>query len=73
MSSQEPTEFQLFFWEGGEEGSAFYSRNLGVLCWPLMDPAKHQLGSAIGKLEMASNWISKWQLCLSLLSFYRFA
>ena len=63
----------FFFWEGGEEGSAYYSRNMAAHIWPLLDAPKYQLGSAIGMTDLALYQISQWQFCFSVLPFYRFA
>ena len=49
MSSRDAGKFQLFFWGGGEDGSAYYSRNAAVSFWPVLDPVKDMLASKIGK------------------------
>ena len=48
MSSQEPGKFQLFFWGGAEDGSAYYSQHLAVEYWYALEPAKCKLATAIG-------------------------
>ena len=54
MSSREP-KFQRFFGNAGEDGLAYYTRNLAIDYWPSIDPVKYQLASAISMLEIGSN------------------
>ena len=55
MSSKEPSKFELFFWEGEGDGSAYYSRTHACAMWPVLDPVKQALASEIGKLDLESN------------------
>ena len=56
MSSQEPGKFQLFFWGGGEDGSAYYSQHLAVEFWFTLEPAKCKLATAIGMFNQDQIW-----------------
>ena len=51
MTFQEPVKFQLFYWECGEEGSGYFSRNLVGALQPVLDPVKYVLAPAIGTLD----------------------
>ena len=50
MSSEQPAKFERFFWEGGEDGEAYYSRLVAEKFWPGLDPVKYKLAAAIGEL-----------------------
>ena len=50
MSSREPNKFERFYWEGGKDGDASYSKTLAVrLLWPALDLVKDKLATAVGK------------------------
>ena len=52
MSARKPAQFDRFFWEGGEDGNAYYSKEFGAkFFWPALDPVKYKLAAAIGKIN----------------------
>ena len=63
MSSRKPAKFQRFFWGGGDEGSAYYSRNLAVGTWSLFDPLKYVLTSAVGKFCISIAFVLGMTTC----------
>ena len=50
MCSSKTTKYQRFFWSGGEDGSAFYTKNLAIHLRNSQDTVKYMLASAIGDL-----------------------
>ena len=50
MFSRQPDKFEQFFLGGGEDGSSFYTKNHAARVLHFLDPIKHILVSAIGKL-----------------------
>ena len=71
MSSPEPVEFQRLFCvlSGEEDGSAFYHKNYAAHFKPILDPVKHILASAAGKLEVGARFTNDFPTIQILCKF----
>ena len=49
MSFSKPAKYERFYWGGGGDGDAYYSKHLAALLCPLLEEVKPRLTSAIGK------------------------
>ena len=48
--SDHADKFEQFLWGGGEAGSSFYTKSFAARVLHFLDPIKHILASATGKL-----------------------
>ena len=54
MSSKESAKFEIFFWNGGQDGSAYYTKHIAGRTQHFMDRAKDVIGAAIRKSNTSS-------------------